>query len=370
MKAYGFDFVDGFYPANLLEEFLDANNHHDLEWTVSKALEFLEGSRDGEQPFFLYFATTLPHGPAPNRKEGSRFPFGLGRPLYPYGLDGDINVTPEGILRESYDFMPSRDAIRAQNAAAGFPEEVAYMTWLDAGVGAILQKLRDIGADRNTLVILTADHGSWRRGKATLYEGGLRVPMITRWPASNQGGRTYNGLISSVDIAPTILDLAGITPAPGAVDGRSFRHVLEGSDAPVQDAIFAEFGWARMVKTGKWKYIAVRYPEKVRARIARGHKFRNWKDYPPTDLPYLSRNSGLGFLAARRNPHYFEADQLYDLEADPREKHNVLAQHPDVVAALRRLLADWLRTFPDRPFGEFTAAGGAGQRAQAAGHAG
>lgn len=356
MKPYGFDFVDGFYSANLLEQFLDANNQHHVEWTVSKALEFLDGSRGSDQPFFLYFATTIPHGPAPNRKAGSRYPFGMGGPLYPFGLDGDINVTPEGISRETYDFMPSRAAIRAQNKAAGFPEEVAYMTWFDAGVGAILHKLREIGADKNTLVVLTADHGDWRRGKATLYEGGLRVPMIARWPASKQAGRVYDGIVSNIDFAPTVLDLAGITPDPGAVDGRSFRAVLEGSDAPVRDAIFGEFGWARSVKTKKWKYIAVRYPENIEARIKRGQKFQNWKDNPPTDFPYYSRNSSLGFLAASRNPHYFEADQLYDLEADPREEHNVVAQHPDVVEKLRAQLSSWLRSFPGRPFGEFTAA--------------
>jgi len=356
MKPYGFDFVDGFYPANLLEQFLDANNQHHLEWTVSKALEFLEGSRDSQRPFFLYFATTIPHGPAPNRPEGSRYPFGLGGPRYPFGLDGDINVTPEGIVRENYDFMPSRAAIRAQNAAAGLPEDVAYMTWLDAGVGAILQKLKAIGADENTLVVLAADHGSWRRGKATLYEGGLRVPMIARWPASGQAGRKYEGLISSVDFAPTVLDLAGIAPAGDTVDGHSFRAVLEGSDAPIQDAIFAELGWARAVKTERWKYIAVRYPEQVNTRIARGRKFQNWGDHPPTDLPYYSRNSSLGYFAASRNPHYFEPDQLFDLKADPREEHNVLDQFPEVAADLHQRLEAWLRTFPDRPFGEFTAA--------------
>ncbi len=302
MQPYGFDYVNGIYAGNLLELFMAANNHHHIEWTVEKALEFLDGSRDAGQPFFLYFATTFPHGPEPNRVVGTRYPFGLGGPAYPHGLDGDIRVTPEGISDGDYDFMPSRAAIRSQNADAGLPEKVAYMTWFDAGVGAILNKLREIGADKNTLVILTSDHGSWRRGKATLYEGGVRVPMITRWPASEQRGRSYEGLISSVDVTPTILDLAGITPAPGTVDGRSFRSVLEGSDAAIQDAVFAELGWARMVKTDHWKYIAVRYPQRVHNRIARGKKFRNWGDHPPTDRPYYSRNNVLGFFAAGTTP--------------------------------------------------------------------
>lgn len=353
LKPYGFDYVDGVYPANLLELFLDASNRHHLEWTISKAVKFLESSRDSEQPFFLYFATTIPHGPAPYQKTASRYPFGLGGALYPFGLDGDIRVTPEGISWDDYSFMPSRAEIRQLNAEAGLPEKVAYMTWFDAGVGAILQKLRDIGADENTLVILTSDHGSWRRGKATLYEGGMRIPMITRWPASRQKGRIYDELISSVDIAPTVLDLAGITPPPNTVDGRSYRTVLEGSDAPIRDAVFAELGWARAVKTREWKYIAVRYPANIQAKIARGGTFYGGEGLR-INRPYYSRNSSLGFFAAKYNPLYFETDQLFDLQADPGELHNVIADHPEVTAQLRARLAAWLKTFPDRPFGEFT----------------
>jgi len=176
-----------------------------------------------------------------------------------------------------------------------------------------------------------------------------------RWPASKQAGRTYGELISSIDFAATVLDLAGITPPAGAdIDGRSYRAVLEGSAAPIQDAIFAELGSARSVKTKKWKYIAVRYTKEEQARIARGARFNGHDASTRIDRPYYSWNSGLGFYAAMHNPHYFEIDQLYDLEADPKEEHNVFAEHPDVVAEMRERLATWLRTFPDRPYGEFT----------------
>ncbi|MDC0362929.1 sulfatase-like hydrolase/transferase [Halioglobus sp.] len=355
LKDYGFDFVDGVYPANLLELYMSANNHHHLEWTVSKALAFLETSRNESEPFFLYFATTIPHGPAPYRKEPSPYPFGLGGPSYPFGLDGDIRVTPEGILADDYDFMPSRDDIREMNAAAGLDDQLAYMTWFDAGVGAILNKLKDIGADDNTLVILASDHGAWRRGKATLYEGGMRIPLITRWPASKQQGRHYEGLISSVDVTPTILDLAGVEVTPGSLDGHSFRSVLEGSEATIQDAVFAEMGWARAIKTERWKYIAVRYPARVQNKINRGGKFNGGDNNLRIERPYLSVNASLGFFAAKHNPHYFASDQLFDLEADPLETQNVIAEHPEIAAQLQQRLAQWLQSFPDRPFGEFTA---------------
>ena len=352
LRPYGFDFVDGVYPANLLELFMDANNQHHLEWTVSKARDFLEGSRGSKQPFFLYFATTIPHGPAPYRKQPSPYPFGLGGPIFPFGLDGDIHITPEGISRDTFNFMPSRDEIKKSNAEAGFPQQLAYMTWLDAGVGAILQKLDDIGAGSNTLVILTSDHGSWRRGKATLYEGGMHIPLISRWPASQQAGRSFEGLVSNVDIAPTVLDLAGVDVAEGVVDGRSFRRVLEGSDLPFRDAVFAELGWARAVKTERWKYIALRYPAPVQRQIDEGVLFE-YANTAPRQRPYYTLNSSLGFFAAEHNPHYFAPDQLFDLQSDPRETRNVIDQYPAVAAQLQARLAGWLRTFPDRPFGEF-----------------
>jgi arylsulfatase A-like enzyme len=346
MKPYGFDFVDGVYSGNPFEQFLEANYAHHVEWTVSKVLNFLEGSRNSKQPFFLYFATTIPHGP---------HPFDMQNGKYRAGLDADLRVTPEGVSWANYEFMPARDEIRARNAAAGFPEDVAYMTWFDAGVGAILQKLEDIGADENTIVILTSDHGHWRFGKATLYEGGLRVPMIVRWPASKQSGRTYGELINSIDFAATALDLAGVTPPEGAeIDGRSYRAVLEGSDAPIQDAIFSELGSARSVKTKKWKYVAVRYTNEERDAIARGEKFPSFEGAPLSDRPYYAWNTLLGFYAAKNNPHYFEIDQLYDLEADPKEERNVIAEHPETATEMRDRLATWLRTFPQRPYGEFT----------------
>ena len=73
----------------------------------------------------------------------------------------------------------------------------------------------------------------------------------------------------------------------------------------------------------------------------------------PRQRPYYTLNSSLGFFAAENNPHYFAPNQLFDLQADPRETRNVIAEHPAVAAQLQARLAGWLRTFPDRPFGEF-----------------
>ena len=71
-------------------------------------------------------------------------------------------------------------------------------------------------------------------------------------------------------------------------------------------------------------------------------------------LPYLTRNGHLGHHASRHNPHYFEADQLYDLTKDPREEKNVFESHPNKAKSMKARLKKRLLAFPNRPFGEFT----------------
>lgn len=84
-----------------------------------------------------------------------------------------------------------------------------------------------------------------------------------------------------------------------------------------------------------------------------GKTFPNFPPHPPLKVPYLVANAHLGFYSSKYNPHYFEADQLYDLENDPEEKVNLFGQHPEVLADLQARLRRHLATFPGRPFGEF-----------------
>jgi hypothetical protein len=109
------------------------------------------------------------------------------------------------------------------------------------------------------------------------------------------------------------------------------------------------------VKTAEWKYIAVRYPADVQRKIANGKIFNGFQG-EKLPRPYLTRNGHLGHHAARKNPHYFETDQLYNLKADPEENKNVFAQHPEVAKRMKRELAKALRGFSKRPFGEFVPA--------------
>ncbi len=334
IEETGFDDARHVYRANLKEVNLDALNYHNIDWSVEGAHEFMEANRD--QPFFLYFSTTLHHGPHPR---GSVF--------------GKERVSGEGLLDTLPKGMPARESIRQRLRGAGLSDRTAYCTWLDDAVGSLLDKIESLGLKEDTLVVYSSDHGIWRHGKATCYDGGMRVPLVMYWPGTIQPRRRFDGLTQNIDIAPAILELCGATPAPGMnMDGKSLAGIVRGGGEPVHESLFCELGYSRAVKTRDWKYIAIRYPDDVLEKIARGEKFNGWQGRKE-DLPYLVRNSHLGFHAALQNPNYFDADQLYDLRKDPREENNVFEQHPRQAGEMKRLLASYLKRFDDRPFGEF-----------------
>jgi len=345
VRSYGFDYADGIYMANVKELQNDALNIHNLEWTVDKARRFIEQEKD--HPFFLYFSTTLHHGPVPwARNDGT----------YWSSFDADPRLTGEGFIDTMWDFMPTRQAIQDAYLNAGYPESDAYALLLDEGIKAIYNKLVELDLEENTLIIFMPDHGMWRHGKATCHDFGLKVPMLMYWEGGILPGIIYDGLVQTVDFLPTILDIAGIEMPPGLeVDGISLKSIIESGDGDAHPSLFAELGYSRAVKTREWKYIAVRYPEEVQLQIDRGESFPGYEDRV-LDYPYLTNNKHLGHFASKNNPHYFEPDQLYDLTEDSAETVNVADQHPEVLRQMRELLSGYLRTFKDRPFREFTLA--------------
>lgn len=338
MKPYGFDFVDGYYAANLRELFNESLNVHNLEWTVSKAFSFLEEYKD--EPFFLYFSTTLHHGPAPWANQ--------------YSLESDIRMTGEGFVPEGFDVMPTREDVLRRNKEAGFKKNKAFALWLDDGVGAIIDKVEELGLSENTLIIFVPDHGTYRHGKATLHDFGMRVPMLCLWKGQIEPGTVYEEIVANIDVAPTLLDVAGIEPADDyAMDGVSFKDVIFGDKKPVREFLLGELGHSRAVKTKDWKYIAIRYPETLQRRIDAGETFKGF-DGEEIELPYLTRNGHLGHHASKVNPNYFDADQLYNLRIDPEENDNVFDQNPEVAERMKKALGRELKKFEGRPYGEFT----------------
>ena len=165
---------------------------------------------------------------------------------------------------------------------------------IDRWIGRMLDVLERRGLMENTVIIFAADHGEMMGehgmfAKTTMYEGALRVPLLIHLPGM-QGAVTSDAPAMLMDLAPTILDLAQVSYDASAMDARSLAPILRGEDCPLRGAQISELRNIMMVCDGRYKWI------------------RNWND----------------------------RDELYDLETDPDEMHNVIADHPQVVAALKK----------------------------------
>ncbi|MCB1130448.1 MAG: sulfatase-like hydrolase/transferase, partial [Verrucomicrobiae bacterium] len=305
--------------------------------------------------FFLYMAPTINHGPVRNDLTKT--------------LLADNGYTSAGYLpNEDYSFMPTRAAIVNQVTSAGKDLISARETWLDYSIAAILNKLTQHGIRNDTLIIFTSDHGEktlygplvW--GKSSMFDLGMRVPMVMNWPNGiTSPGRTYDEIISQVDIAPTLLALTGASALPTRpVDGVSLVPVFNGSSAPVRDDLFAEIGYARAVRTKERKYVAVRYTPSIYSQIESGYLWQKYDGNTATGQfteprPYYVNNSQLGSLAANSHPAntYFADDQLYNLTSDPNENTNIYGQEPATAYDLKKRLASYIGGIPDRPFRQF-----------------
>jgi arylsulfatase A-like enzyme len=187
----------------------------------------------------------------------------------------------------------------------------AMITRLDTLVGRVMQKLKDLKLDAHTIVLFSSDNGPHKEGggdptffhssgplqgiKRSMHDGGIRVPMIVRYPGKVAAGSVSSQVWSFCDVLPTLAELAGAEP-PQGIDGISVVPTLLGAKAagreqPQHDYLYWEFsegGFKQAARAGKWKAVH------------------------PLD----------------------EKLQLYDLSTDLAEQHDVAAQHPDVVARM------------------------------------
>jgi arylsulfatase A-like enzyme len=348
MRTVGFDFVSGFYSANLLELRSDSLNVHNQEWITKSALDFIGENND--ERFFLYMAPTINHGPVRNDLSKS--------------IEADPRYTGEGFFpNPDFFFMPTRQEISDEVVNAGKQLISARETWIDYSIAAIQNKLTAHGIQNDTLIIFTSDHGEkalnvapvdW--GKSSLNDLGMKVPLVMHWPNGiASGGRTFSELVSQVDFVPTILELAGASNLPTReIDGVSLVPVLNGSSAAVRDEVFCEIGYARGVRTKDSKYIAVRYPQSVYDQIENGGFWKNFNTGEFTEpRPYYTNNASLGYNVSRSNPGYFDDDQVYDLTADPDEDQNIYLTSPAKAYDLKKRLAGYLESISGRPFRQY-----------------
>lgn len=343
MKAYGFDYVNAFYPANLKELNNTALNVHNVEYKNKAVLDFIESS--GTDPFFIYYSETIPHGPAPYNKTNG---------LYLKGLDSDVNITSKGVVNQDYSYLPSRADIKNEINSLGKEVDLAWIRWFDLAVGAVVAKLKEKGKLDNTLIVITSDHGDYNFGKSTNYEGGIKVPLMMYWPKGISTPRTYEGLFQNIDFAATFLDIAGLSPATFNLDGKSFKNVLTtNTNAVVHTELFFEIGFSRAIRTKDWKYVTVRYDDATNIKIKNGGTFAG-PNGTTVALPYYIQNVSLASLSAGQYPLYNRKDQLFDLVNDPYETTNLFDANPIKANEMKALLTEKLVLFPNRPYGEFT----------------
>ena len=263
---------------------------------AKEALSFIEDHANREAPFFLYMPMNIPHASLTVPRES----------MDPYlNENGDSIFLEKPFNGNHYTTQPKPRATYA-----------AMVSLLDSYVGMVLDKLREEGIDKNTLVIFTSDNGPQfegghnpaffdsngplRGGKRDLYEGGIRVPTIAWWPGTVPEN-TYSDHISAFeDMMPTFAQLAGIAPLPN-IDGISMVPTLTGSEEQQKrNYLYWEFpaqGGKQAVRKGKWK--AVR-------------------------------------LDVTKNPD--AAIELYNLNDDLGEQHNIAMEHPNIVDEMTELM--------------------------------
>ncbi len=279
-EFYGYNcqrLAHNYYPAHLWDNqnkvILEGNSgdkfgQYAPELIHQRALKFIDKNKDKQ--FFLFYPNTIPHAelllPEKNLKE-YRGKF-LPEKNFAGAKPGD-----EGFRNGNYGTQAECHAAFA-----------AMVTLLDKQVGEVLNKLKELGIEENTLVIFSSDNGPHQEGgadpdyfesngplkgnKRDLYEGGIRVPMIARWTGKIVAGSKTDHISAFWDIMPTLADLAGIE-APEKIDGISFLPTLFGKEGQKQHEHlyweFHELGGRQAIRKGNWKLVKynVRKPDRA-----------------------------------------------------------------------------------------------------------
>jgi len=253
-------------------------------------IEWLDDSAGKSEPFFLYYASLIPHVALQAQREDIE--------QYPAAWDSAAYLGTNS-------YLPHASPRRAY---------AAMITYMDEQVGRILETLEKNGQLENTIVIFTSDNGATyvggvdteffrshdgRRGhKGQLYEGGIRVPFVVQFPGHVPAGTVSNHLVSTVDVTSTVLDIVG-APAAGGLDSESFVQAMEiGDAARERPFLYWEYrpDGAQAVREGPWKLL--------RRGLKRGE-------------PRL---------------------ELYNIGSDRAETTDVAAEHPEIVERLALLM--------------------------------
>ena len=261
-------------------------SHYEI---MEQGLEFIRGNQD--RPFFAYFPITPPHG------------------MYDIPADDP-----------AWEAYQGEEWINDESIPQDVKNYAAMVTMVDNNVATILDLLRELDLEQNTIVFFTGDNGGqdrfrskehprgffgpnvnpktgveFRGGKGNLYEGGLRIPFVVRWPGKIEPGRTSDLIFAQYDVMATLADLTG-TKAPADTDGISIMPTLTGNtgEQETHEMLYWEHRGQTAVRYGKWKAV------KPRANA-------DW--------------------------------ELYDLESDLSEANSVAGEHPEILKQMQAFAA-------------------------------
>ncbi len=220
----------------------------------------------------------------------------------------------------------------------------------DQKVGQVLQRLEDENLAENTIVFLISDHGRAHiRDKQFLYDGGIRIPCIVRWPGHIEAGAVSDALVSGIDFAPTSLSLAGLD-VPKEMEGNTFL----GPNAKLRNEVFSArdrcdgtVDRIRCVRTQDYKYIRNYHPDRPYMQF-NGYKYQQYPLW--TLLPQLDKEGKLTDAQKKFLSPFRPYEELYDLKKDPHELNNLAesTDHQHILTDLGKRLDHWIETYKDQ----------------------
>jgi arylsulfatase A-like enzyme len=285
---------------------------------TNHALDWLKG-RDQSKPFFLYLSHKAVHSPVtPAKRHKGMYknqPYPLPATFY-QTRSGDYKQLgwPEWVKQQRYSWhgvdYPYHTYQDIEELVQTYCETLMAV---DESVGAVMDYLKAEGLDENTLVVYMGDNGFsfGEHGlidKRHFYEESVKVPFLVYCPGLFSGGKVVSKMVQNIDIAPTVLEAAGLQK-PAHMPGRSFISLLKGDSTQWRDKIFYEYFW---------EY-----------------------DFPMTPTVFGVRTDRYKYI---RYHGIWDTNELYDLQEDPAESKNLISlpEHADLVKKLAGELTNWL----------------------------
>jgi N-sulfoglucosamine sulfohydrolase len=299
--------------------------------------------KPGDKPFFFWYGSSEPHRP------------------YRQGIGKDSGKNLDNI--EVPGFMPNVETVRSDMA-----DYYVEIEWFDKHLGEMMAYLDSIGELENTIIIVTSDNGMpFPRAKANLYDYGVHLPLIVHWNGA-QGGRTVQDFISLTDIAPTVLEAAGIE-VPEMMAGKSFHYAINSKESgfidPSRDQVVTAFERhtvcrpgeitypMRMIRKGDWVYIRNFEPQRWPAGNPEDMKnllspFGDIDASPSKTVVMDAKGTDESlyyYLSCEKRPE----NELYNLHSDPFQMNNLWGQEQYAAKQneLKEAMYDYLRKTDD-----------------------